>query len=455
MVLSLSLAPAPSSAQDSSETPVQKIVQLIIHGNRVTKTELIKEYLGLDTGMVYDSLKLLKGEKALESTNLFFKVDVFSLIKSGNRTVYIMLSEKPYLLPGLSGEIYSRKYGKDDPWWRLRGGIEHINFRGRMEVLKTTFSIWDWKGIGLAWQKPLTPTPYYLGLGSNLDFYPDEVRNTEHTSVSGRVLFGRKVLDNSRVSLSILPLLKREISTWITTPDSTETKIITSPDTLVIKEVFNIISWLSDFRDNHFDPSRGLYFYSDIRSNHLHSRNSRPYIQHAAELRLHHPGIFDDNKVVYRFYSILRNRDGGWVHRIQLGGEGTVRGYSRQALGNQFIANNSIMLSMEYRFPIFEFPAMRVPLLADYSDLFSSVRYRIDGALIFDYGRVSNDISEILSIKGRAVQSGTAIGFGLRLMVPTFERSICADFVFGDNPYTEELDFKLPGMPHLYLDLFF
>ena len=151
----------------------------------------------------------------------------------------------------------------------------------------------------------------------------------------------------------------------------------------------------------------------------------------------------------------MRNRDGGWVHRIQLGGEGTVRGYSRQALGNQFIANNCIMLSMEYRFPIFEFPAIRVPLLADYSDLFSFVRCRIDGALIFDYGRVSNDISEILSISGRAVQSGTAIGFGLRLMIPTFERSICADFVFGDNPYTEKLDFKLPGMPHLYLDLFF
>ncbi|NLP04243.1 MAG: hypothetical protein GX089_17250, partial [Fibrobacter sp.] len=86
---------------------------------------------------------------------------------------------------------------------------------------------------------------------------------------------------------------------------------------------------------------------------------------------------------------------------------------------------------------------------------FSSVRYRIDGALIFDYGRVTKSIDEILSINGKHIESGTAIGFGFRLMVPTFERSICADFVFGDNPYTEALDFRFPGAPHLYLDLYF
>ena len=442
-----------SSAQECPHNA--PIKQIIIHGNKVTKTELIKAFFAIDTGMAYDSVMLARGEKAIESTNLFTKVDVFSICRSGGKVVYIMITEKPYLLPGLSGELYSRKYGKDETWWRLKGGIEHINFRGRMEIFKTTFSIWDWKAVGLSWQKPLTPSPYYFGVGSSIDLYPDEASNIRHTAISGKAIFGRTVSNNSKTYLSLIPFFKREISTHSITPNLSEPITETVIDTLRAKELFAATSWLSDFRNNRFDPSEGLLFFSDLRTNHIYSGSFKPFFQFSSDIRFHHPGIFPYNKVVYRLATILRDTDGGSIHRIQLGGEGSVRGYPRQSIGNRFIANNSIIFSTEYRFPIFEFPAMKVPVLSNYSSFFSSVRYRIDGALIFDYGRVTKSIDEILSINGKHIESGTAIGFGLRLMIPTFERSICADFVFGDNPYTEALDFRFPGAPHLYLDLYF
>ena len=102
-----------SSAQECPHNA--PIKQIIIHGNKVTKTELIKAFFAIDTGMAYDSVMLARGEKAIESTNLFTKVDVFSICRSGGKVVYIMITEKPYLLPGLSGELYSRKYGKMKP----------------------------------------------------------------------------------------------------------------------------------------------------------------------------------------------------------------------------------------------------------------------------------------------------------------------------------------------------
>ena len=51
-----------------------------------------------------------------------------------------------------------------------------------MEIFKTTF-IWD-KAVSYRGRNHLPP--YYLGVGSNLDLYPDKTSNIRHTAISGR-----------------------------------------------------------------------------------------------------------------------------------------------------------------------------------------------------------------------------------------------------------------------------
>ena len=329
------------TAQEVPQTEQSRVIkQIHIHGNSHTRLEIIKLYLNIDTGMVYDSLQLIKGKKELESTDLFSKVDIFPFYKKEGVHIYVILAEKPYLLPGLSGEIYNYKYGIHDPWWRLRVSLDHTNFRGKMEVLKTNFSIWDWKNVGISWQKPLLPSPYYFGIGSNIDVYPDEVEFTDHTSISGKLTVGRRFSSDSKTAISVIPSYKREIRQKIVndtvfnsqadlsdTDDSMSIKPVLIKDTLKTYEAFSAIGWVSDFRNNSFDPEKGWYFYTDIRTNYLYSGKYSPFIQFTSDFRLHHPGIFANNKVVYRIATIFRTADGGPLHRIQQGGEGTIRGY--------------------------------------------------------------------------------------------------------------------------------
>jgi hypothetical protein len=53
------------------------------------------------------------------------------------------------------------------------------------------------------------------------------------------------------------------------------------------------------------------------------------------------------------------------------------------------------------------------------------------------------------------MESGIGIGLGLRVMLPLFEKSVCADLVWGENPYTETFDFYRKPIFHVYLDMFY
>ena len=187
-----------SSAQECPHNA--PIKQIIIHGNKVTKTELIKAFFAIDTGMAYDSVMLARGEKAIESTNLFTKVDVFSICRSGGKVVYIMITEKPYLLPGLSGELYSRKIWPNETWWRLRGGIEHINFRQDGDI-QDHIQYLGLESSRLSWRSHLHPL-LLLGVGSSIDLYPDEASNIRHTAISGKAIFCRTVSTTLKLILA-------------------------------------------------------------------------------------------------------------------------------------------------------------------------------------------------------------------------------------------------------------
>ena len=97
---------------------------------------------------------------------------------------------------------------------------------------------------------------------------------------------------------------------------------------------------------------------------------------------------------------------------------------------------------------------MRVPIFANYSDVFKSLNYNLDGALILDYGRMGQSLSDLFN-NNSDFESATGIGFGLRVMVPTLEKSANIDIVWGEDPKSGKGELRFTRNPtwHLYVDL--
>lgn len=436
-----------STAQSTAHSDT--ISSIIISGNRVTTIETVRYLSGIKVGVPYDSLKIEKARRQLKETGLFFKVDIFALRTSEGYRVYIILVEKFYLLPyDLGGELFSYRYGKKKQWWRLRIGMEYDNFRGKAEILRVGMSIWDWHSINAAWYKPFLPSPYFFTIGASADQLPDEVFRIDHNILRGALSWGRKMVPNSRADISVMPLMRRRIMY--------DTNL-TVTDTVRVNEVFFIARWKTDFRNRIFDPNEGWMLVADLRTNSLYNGIAPRFFQLSGDARWYNRGIFPSHTIACRATATIRNTDAGITHRMQLGGEGSIRGYARSRFGLSFVANNSLTLSTEYRFPLIHFPDIDLFLLEWVSPVFSAVSYRLDGALIIDYGRVTARYDELFSPDPGHLESGTGLGAGLRIVTPTFERSICFDLVWGTSLSAGHgnLIFMKQPMWHFYLDMFF
>ncbi len=444
IVLSFQLCFAKDSTTAQPHPKELKIFKINIFGNKTTKTKAIQMLMGLDTATVFDSLKLRLGEKKLEETNLFSKVDVFTLKKEQGVEVFIIVEEKMYVSPDGGGMWYSYKYGEKNLWLRLELGLANNNFRGMMENFYTSVSVWDWRSFSFSWSKPLLPSDFFFTIGSGVDYYPDEVLPTDHFVFTNRFRFGKKIKNRTRVSIGLNPTFRQDIYNI----DNRKLHLKNS-------ELFSSIFWISDYRKPYFDPCSGWLGFAEIKSNHLYSGKFDPFFQLTTNFAFYHSGIFPSHKVAYRFQSVFRNDDAGPFYTLELGGNGSIRGYSSAIIGLGLNGNNSLLFSMEYRFPLFFMPAIDVPILAKRNKLFSAIRQRIDGALIFDYGRVSNTTRSLLGITNGPLESGVGVGIGIRSMVLNLERSLAMDIVWGKDNSADMLKFKKTPVIHTYIDLYF
>lgn len=445
-----SLAQAQVSAHSES---IPKIIrQINIYGNHQTRSSVILSRLLIDTGTVFDSTKLEDARDRLKSTGLFTRVDLFPMDKKDGIYLFIIVYEKFYYsLYDAGGELYGYKYGEKDMWWRLRMGLERSNFRGRMEILRTSFSFWDWRSFNIYWQKPLLPSRFYTGIGASVDYYPDEIFPVNHTDISSRVTFGRYFFKRSRAALSIIPRYRNE--------KSVENNDSITFYNIKAYEAYTAVGWLTDNRERFYDPSKGWLVSADVRTNQLYRGRSTLYYQLSTDTRFYHRGFFPDNKIACRLATVFRNTNAGPLNRLYYGGDGTVRGYLRLEIGgfigSKFLpANNSILFSTEYRFTLYEFPEIQLPLLASVSSSLSSIKYRLDGQFIFDYCRTGYDLDGLFSVRSDKIESGTGIGFGVRLQVPSLDHGISCDLVFGQDPKCGpgKIKFK-PPLLHTYIDM--
>ncbi len=438
-----------------------KITMVYVNGNRVTRADFIRMYIGLDTGMIYDSVRAAAGKRRLLNTNLFSKVDVIPIRKNQGVDVYIIVTELFYIVPSAGGDYIVGKYGernvdKDGDttfplWYRLRMGLSIQNFRGRMETFSIQTSVWDDRALSLSWSKPFVPTPYFFGIGAGVHEYPDINKQWERIIVNGRLSGGRTMFGNSRLALSFVPTFSRIDTVYF---DSGSRKFSVDYNNAInkVKEIYSAVGWSTDRRDRSYDPLSGWAVYTDALTNSLCTDYNR-YLQLDGDLRWYHRGFFGPDHFAYRAQATIRTNNGGIYKSLYIGGDGSVRGFNRDQLGLSGIMNDCVVLSAEYRFPIWTMPSFDVWLLSDYSDMLKNFYLRFDGALIGDAGHIWNDLYHPFTER----ENGAGAGAGLRIMAPTLRRSACIDVAWGipGTSHPSWVIFSPVPVVYLYLDTYF
>ncbi|NLD91351.1 MAG: BamA/TamA family outer membrane protein [Fibrobacter sp.] len=462
LCMSLQAFTQSSSAAISGDTFT--IREIVIQGNKRTDTSIVKYFLNIDTGMVYDSTKVAAARERLKNTDIFSKVDIIKLVKDDGVHLYVILIEGfAYNLYDIGGEYYLRKYGEETFWWRLHLGVEDKNFRGKMESLRLQASIWDWRSVSAYWTKPLFPTPWYFSTGLTLEMAPGQWAKIDQSIISGRISVGRKAFSHSRIFFGLIPYHeKREKYTIFkdTVPTVDSFRVSSRKETSVIRidELFSYLATGTDYRNTRFDPSKGWAFYSTFQTNALHPDMVTPYYQFVGDFRFYQPFIFTNHKFATRLQLHMRTKYTGEYHEMGYGAEGSsTRGYIRGQLplnATTLRARDAGFFSAEYKFMIYHFPPMDVPVLWRFNDAFRNLDYRLDGALIFDYCRIAPSLEDLLSIDG-TVQSGMGIGGSLRVLVPSLQKTAVIDFVWPSDPRRPRGETRFVSKPtwHLYVDM--
>lgn len=442
--LFLHIIPPLLHGENISEPDDKMFVNAVhIYGNRRTREKTIRMYLSINEGDAIDSTRIKIAKRRLERTRLFSKVNLFTMKKNDGVHLYVVVTEHFYLLPDGGGTYYRYKYDKEQLWFRLNLSLADRNFRGTGEEAKIAVSFWEGRSLSLSWKKPLLPSDFYLSSSLAIDHSPSLVNKYNITQLAGKLVAGKEIFDYTEIAFGFFPYWNKQ--QWVE-----------SSYRIKSSELYTGIGWVTDRRNRLFNPSKGFYFYGDIRFNHLYHKGTQSYLQSVSELRLYHPGFFKENIIALRLGATLRNKDAGPLHYLTLGGIKSIRGYASPVVGNYMIknGNNTIIASCEYRFPLFRLPYITVPVLSSFDNRFESVDIRIHGALIGDFGRVGTTLDDIFSVKARSVESGSGLGAGIRVLAPDFQINGCIDVVF-------KQDFRLPrgilkylSIPeiHLYLN---
>lgn len=458
-----------NSGQFSDST----IREIQVLGNRVTKVKVITRFLQIDTGMVYDSLRVAEAAARLKSTNLFLSVSVFPHFRKSGVRLYVIVKEKFYYsLEDYGGDLYSYRYGEKDFWWRARLGFARSNFRGSMETLRLRFEIWEARALGLSWTKPLLSTPYSVSAGFDTYNYPDRATPWRTFTLSGVAGVNRRLSAHSKIGMAIagiftelsyhgpstpgdlgaIPLGPAPVSfDDSTTPparsDTTWVDTVISKDTLVeyrwnghryyLSDQSQIhdysallsISHLVDHRDASFNPHEGWLLRTSASTNALYSEEKKPYLQLDLDGRIYIPGLFRSNTMALRVQTTLRSADAGWYRNLRAGGDDNIRGYGKDRFGIRCHANNRLIVNAEYRFPIGRTPTIDLLGLEKMVPDLKGFYYQLDGTFFIDGGYLWHQIENPLSPQNEN-EHGLGAGFGLRILAPTIKIIVCFDVGF-------------------------
>lgn len=440
----------PASSPKQSQG-IKYIRGIEIYGNVTTRPEILRYYFAFDTGEVLDTSKLRITRANLLATQLYEKVDIFPHFREDGAHVFLILKESVRLDIGYGIEYSTRKYGESILWYSVHVDAAVNNFRGRMETFWFGVSAFERLGFDLSWHKPFLPTPYYMTLSAGVSEYPDDALPLDYIDTYGKLSVGRKVLANSRVFVSAMPIYRYRSIVY---PDTG----IAFPKRHDFFEAFAVIGFATDRRSARFDPKSGWLLNTQLTTNHPYRGVNVPFFQSTNEFRYYLP--LANDITAFRVLLTLRDTAAGEYHRLSYGSAGDIRGYANKALGWNFSAQSSVLASVKYHKPLYTTPELPMPLVNALFKGVNNLSFRIDGTLIADAAMLYSDPLGALTQHGLGdstkTQPGLAFGFGTRIVVPRVRQSGCIDLVFGRTE-TKPLSNNYQWEPalHLYLDLFY
>lgn len=426
-----------------------KVSEISIYGNKITDEKIVRMYLGIDKGEVFDSVSTIEAQKKLLETGLFSSARVFSQAVPEGIRLLVLLEERLFLtIHDIGGELHGQLHGDTSQnWWRARFGVTFDNFRGRMEKLSAHVTFWTSRSLSLSWYKPFVGTPYFMKTGFSLSYMPYKQYAYNRFALQQFTTLGRKLGSHSMLYASLIPGWYRD---YVADKHSDFLPEINADP---FSELLLSIGFLNDSRDHSFNSHSGHYFRTSLLTNYLYTTNhEHSYVQLSTENRLFHRGFRPKHTVGYRLRTTIRNRDAGVYNYLYAGGESTVRGYGSNGVGVGLGANNRIVFSTEYRFPIFKTPSMHFPTLGQIDSRLNSFFYQVDGAVLLDYGYLWRDMTSPRAFPH--YQDAAGAGLGIRVLAPTLQRSVSFDIVWPvirENLISSEAKWWQPGW-HLYLD---
>lgn len=439
------IQPPRFSSEDRHLDPASTLIAsrlrwIYIYGNRRTKDEIIRAYLDLDSGAVVDSALIAAAKKRVESTGLFAKVEIFPVRMPEATDLRVIVIEELYFSITDVGGEFLRRYGTAsedaEKWWqrgRVRFAFTQRNFRGRLETLKLSMTLLEWRSLSLSWYKPFLSTPYFLQASIGLSDNPSFSDSLRGQTVSGALYGGMNFPNRSRVYTSLASVLRN------TRDERNDPEV----DRRFTETVLSA-GWSIDRRNRRFDPLQGFTIGTRGKisvvapEEDAWRRNediplSRNYGQIEVTSKFFVPGFWPRKGDVFatRGKVLLRNTEGGILNRISAGGESSIRGTSGGSLDAHRRGNNLLLLSGEYRFPIWKTPPFHPFSMFDFSTLgydLKSFYYRFDGSVFVDGAYVWEKWDDPL---GGVHQKEKAItgGVGLKLVMPTVGQIISFDIV--------------------------
>ncbi len=430
-------------AAHQESAAVERIKRIDVYGNKRTNRALVMKLLELDTATAFDSTAVAEAKTRLRKSNLFSTADIFPQKQADGIRLLVVLVERPYLsISDIGGTLYSGKYGydtipgsRDGNWfqrlwnspWKVRLGVSHANFGGRMEVLGVHATLWQWRSLALSWYKPFVGTPWYLHTAATMGFSPDLNIPLDHFSIAARASVGRKIGERSKIYGGFVPAYNKY--RWLDSSLNTDS-------IAEFYEAYALAGVATDFRNASFDTRTGWYSGIALSTNWLYPRDREfGFLQLSADQRLYHPGFWENHAAAYRLTTILRAGKGGLYNALYAGGsEHNLRGYGvgylpRSIDGKRkFTADNRMLLSAEYRFSLFKTPAMDFGSLNALHPGLRGFYYRFDGAFIADGAWLWQSLLDPLHEEKDLAAS---LGAGIRIMAPTIKRAISFDVMWG------------------------
>ncbi|MBD3419944.1 MAG: BamA/TamA family outer membrane protein [Chitinivibrionales bacterium] len=467
------------------------IRNIAVYGNKTTKDRVVRHFLEVDSGDVYDTSSLKSAEKRLAGTGLFKEVKVFAYEKATVVDLSVVLIEKPYfMVTDIGGELMVPYGWKRDrfEWWqrgRMRIACSMTNFRGQKEDLSLRMTLIEWRSLSLNWYKPFLGKPYFVKTGIGVGDNPSNSTALRTQSISLGMSAGRKigtsmslhagvgpqysntiiiandpeVIKVDSLSKPIVDTFSREnkefafstVKTGFSASRLSSTKQGAFKGWALSAKAFTNFLFQNDeikrlnpwYRDSAEYTLNEIAYLNDMGRTFDPERQyellTRQFFEVNSRFRFFHRGFFKRDYVGYNSEIHLRDWEAGILNRVYAGGPGTLRGYNISEIGARSKANNMLAVSCEYRFPILPVPQIQLPNYSLLGYNFKSILFKVDGALFADGAYLWHKWYKPYSSSHEAAYSA---GAGIRFIWPYLHLSGVIDFPFirADEHYSPTLN---------------